>query len=146
MTFHARGLSPEQVAQAVRDATGGGIHVSIDALGRGFTVNQSIHSLRKHGRHVQVGLTSQEERGRVAIPIDNLVTGEWEVVGSKGNPHPNYDELLPLVARGKLNPARLVTRQIALGDVTDTLQRMTRFETVGFEAIAVCLTEPSQHG
>jgi len=80
-------------------------------------------------------LTSQEERGRVAIPIDNLVTGEWEVVGSKGNPHPNYDELLPLVARGKLNPARLVTRQIALGDVTDTLQRMTRFETVGFEVI-----------
>ena len=136
MTFHARGLSPEEVAQAVRDATGGGVHVSIDALGRGFTsVNQSIHSLRKHGRHVQVGLTSQEERGRVAIPIDNLVTGEWEVVGSKGNPHPNYDELLPLVARGKLNPARLVTRQIALGDVTDTLQRMTRFETVGFEVI-----------
>ena len=135
MTFHARGLSPEQVAQAVRDATGGGVHVSIDALGRAFTVNQSIHSLRKHGRHVQVGLTSQEERGRVAIPIDNLVTGEWEVVGSKGNPHPNYDELLPLVARGKLNPARLVTRQIALGDVTDTLQRMTRFETVGFEVI-----------
>jgi len=37
------------------------------------------------------------------------------MVGSKGNPHPNYDELLPLVARGKLNPGRLVTRQIELG-------------------------------
>src|SRR5437762_5662095 len=61
----------------------GGVHVSIDGLGRGFTVNQSIHSLRKHGRHVQLGLTSQEERGQVAIPIDNLITGEWEVVGSK---------------------------------------------------------------
>jgi len=122
-------------------------HVSIDGLGRGFTVNQSIHSLRKRRRRVQVELTSQEERCQVAIPIDNLVTGEWEVVGSKGNPHPNYDELLPLVARGKLNPARLVTRQIALGDVTDTLQRMTRFETVGFEAITrFALTEPSQHG
>jgi len=48
-----------------------------------------------------VGLTSQEERGQVAIPIDNLITGEWEVVGSKGDSHANYDELLPLVARGK---------------------------------------------
>src|SRR2546426_7083577 len=76
-----------------------------------------------------------QERGQVAIPIDDLVTGEWEMAGSKGNPHPNYDELLPLVARGKLKPARLVTRQIELGDVTDTLQRMTRFETVGFEVI-----------
>src|SRR5438876_7317582 len=60
-----------------------------------------FHSLPKRGRHVQVGLTSQEERGQVAIPVDNLVTGEWEVVGSKGDSHANYDELLPLVARGK---------------------------------------------
>ena len=62
-----------------------------------------------------MGLTSQEERGQVAIPIDNLITGEWEVVGSKGDSHAKYDELLPLVARGKLNPGRLVTRQIELG-------------------------------
>src|SRR5437660_6496714 len=52
---------------------GGGVHVSIDALGRAFTVHQSIQSLRKRGRNVQVGLTSQEERGQVAIPIDTLV-------------------------------------------------------------------------
>jgi propanol-preferring alcohol dehydrogenase len=52
-----------------------------------------------------------------------------------GNPHPKYAELLALVARQKLHPARLVTREIALGDVTDTLERMTRFETVGFEVI-----------
>lgn len=31
--------------------------------------------------------------------------------------------------------ARLVTREIALRDVTDTLERMTRFDTVGFEVI-----------
>jgi propanol-preferring alcohol dehydrogenase len=109
--------------------------VSIDGLGRGFTAQQSIQSLRKRGRHVQVGLTSQEERGMVAIPIDILVNKEWELVGSLGNPQPNYAELLALVGRQKLNPARLVTRQIALGDVTDTLERMTRFETVGFEVI-----------
>lgn len=87
------------------------------------------------GRHVQVGLTSQEERGQVTIPIDVLVNMEWEFVGSLGNPHPNYAELLALVARRKLNPARLVTRQIALSDVTDTLERMTRYDTVGFEII-----------
>ena len=34
--------SPEKVGQAVRDATGGGVHVSIDVLGRAFTVLQSI--------------------------------------------------------------------------------------------------------
>jgi D-arabinose 1-dehydrogenase-like Zn-dependent alcohol dehydrogenase len=56
-------------------------------------------------------------------------------VGSLGNSQPNYAELLALVARKKLRPARLITREIALGDVTDTLERMTRFDTVGFEVI-----------
>jgi D-arabinose 1-dehydrogenase-like Zn-dependent alcohol dehydrogenase len=60
---------------------------------------------------------------------------ELEVVGSLGNPHPNYAELLTLVAREKLRPARLVTRELSLDEVTDTLERMTRFDTVGFEVI-----------
>jgi D-arabinose 1-dehydrogenase-like Zn-dependent alcohol dehydrogenase len=84
---------------------------------------------------VQAGITSQEEQGQVAIPLDMLTMMEWELAGSLGNPHPNYAELLALVARKKLHPARLVTREIAIGDVTDTLERMTRFETVGFEVI-----------
>jgi len=109
--------------------------VSLDALGRAFTFHQSIQSLRKRGRHVQAGITSQEERGQVSIPADMPVMMEWEVVGSLGNPHPKYAELLALVARQKLHPARLVTREIALGDVTGTLERMTRFETAGFEVI-----------
>ena len=59
----------------------------------------------------------------------------YHAVGSPGNPQPNYAELLALVARKKLRPARLITREIALGDVTDTLERMRRFDTVGFEVI-----------
>jgi len=135
VTVNAHGLNPEQVGQAVKDATGGGVHVSLDALGRAFTFHQSLQSLRKRGRHVQVGITSQEERGQVAIPSDMLVMMEWELVGSLGNPHPKYAELLALVARRKLQPARLVTRQIAIDEVTDTLERMTRFDTIGFEVI-----------
>jgi len=134
-TINARGLTPEQVGQAVKDTTGGGAHVSVDALGRGFTFHQSLHSLRKRGRHVQVGITSQEESGKVALPVDLLTLLELEVVGSLGNPHPRYDELLALIAQQKLHPARLVTRQISLNDVNDTLARMSRFETVGFEVI-----------
>lgn len=134
-TINARGLTPEQVGEAVKDATGGGAHVSLDALGRAFTFHQSIQSLRKRGRHVQVGITSQEERGQVATPVDMLTMMEWEIVGSLGNPQPKYAELLALVEHQKLRPARLVTRKIALDEVTDTLERMTSFDTVGFEVI-----------
>ena len=40
------------VAAAVRDITGGGAHVSIDALGYSETCANSIPSLRRRGRHV----------------------------------------------------------------------------------------------
>jgi D-arabinose 1-dehydrogenase-like Zn-dependent alcohol dehydrogenase len=71
----------------------------------------------------------------VSLPLDLLTNLELEIVGSLGNPHPKYAELLQLVAHQKLHPARLVTRKIALDEVTDTLERMTRFDTVGFEVI-----------
>lgn len=134
-TVNARDLTPEQVGEAIKDMTGGGVHVLLDALGRAFTFHQSLQSLRKQGRHVQVGITSQEERGEVTLPIDLLTNLEWEVVGSLGNPHSKYTDLLALVANQKLHPARLVTRKIALDEVNDTLERMTRFDTIGFEAI-----------
>jgi D-arabinose 1-dehydrogenase-like Zn-dependent alcohol dehydrogenase len=114
-------------------------------LGRGFTFHQSFNSLRKRGRHVQAGINSQEESGQVSLPLDLLTVMELQVVGSLGNPHPKDAELLALVVHEKLHPARLVTRKISLDDVTDTLQRMTRFDTVGFEVPEVCLCADVDH-
>ena len=52
----------EDVVQAVRDITQGGVHVSIDALGSQVTCYNSIANLRKRGRHVQVGLMTGDDQ------------------------------------------------------------------------------------
>ena len=135
VTIDAAGLEPAAVGEAVKEASEGGAHASIDALGGGTAFHQSFFSLRKAGRHVQAGVTSQEDKGFVALPVDMLMMMEIEVVGSLGNPQPDYADLLALVARDKLAPARLVSRQISLDEVTDTLSRMDRFDTEGFEII-----------
>ena len=44
------------VAARIAEATGGGAHVSVEALGIEATTNGSIECLRPLGRHVQVGL------------------------------------------------------------------------------------------
>jgi len=135
-TVNAKGLTPKQVGDAVKEATKGGAHISIDGLGRAFTLQQSLHSLRKRGRHVQVGVTTHEEKnGEVAIFVNDFVMNELEFVGSLGNPQPKYAELMELVARKKLQPARLVTKEISLKDVNDTLKRMDDYDTLGFEVI-----------
>ena len=46
----------DKVVDAVRELTGEGVHVSIDALGHPTTSINSIRNLRRRGRHVQVGL------------------------------------------------------------------------------------------
>ncbi len=43
-------------AETVRELTGGGAHVSLDALGAATTCAASVGRLRRRGRHVQVGL------------------------------------------------------------------------------------------
>ena len=42
--------------QAIRELTGGGAHVSLDALGPPVTCVNSVRCLRRRGRHAQVGL------------------------------------------------------------------------------------------
>ncbi|HEY8415403.1 MAG TPA: zinc-dependent alcohol dehydrogenase family protein, partial [Thermaerobacter sp.] len=125
----------ESVPEAVRELTRGGADVSIDALGIRDTVRNSVLCLRKGGRHVQIGLTTSQEQGEVELPIDVIVAQELQIIGSLGNPHPDYRELLALVERGTLQPASLVSQTVRLDEASDVLQKMTEFGTLGFHII-----------
>ena len=110
-------------AEAVRSMTGGGAHVSLDALGSPRTSAASVRSLRPRGRHVQVGLLPAA-LGDPSLPLSALVAHELEIVGSHGMPAHGYPALLSLVSRGLLRPDRLVTRRIGLDDVVAQLPAM----------------------
>src|SRR5829696_6083704 len=75
--------SAVRAVAAVKDLTGGGAHVSIDALGDPQIVADAISSLRKRGKHIQIGIM---EAGSHSTPIPmNLVIGrELEIIGSHG--------------------------------------------------------------
>ncbi|MDN6149315.1 MAG: zinc-binding dehydrogenase [Yaniella sp.] len=125
----------ENVAEAIHEVTKGGAHVGVDALGIQETITNSLRSLRKGGRHVQVGLTGSEEQGIAQIPIDAMTAGEIELVGSFGNPRPDFPGLLALVSQGRLDPGSLVEREVGLGDVNEVFDNMSEFKTKGFNII-----------
>ena len=87
--------------------TNGGAHVSIDALGSALTCRNSIRSLRKRGRHVQIGLMLAEERN-VSMPMFEVIAKELEIVGSHGMQAHRYEEMLRMIASGVLEPAKLI--------------------------------------
>jgi D-arabinose 1-dehydrogenase-like Zn-dependent alcohol dehydrogenase len=132
-TVDARAANP---VEAVRTLTDGGAHVAVDALGIAETCLNALASLRKRGRHLQIGMTTQAEAGQVPLPIDIIVQKEIRFVGSLGMPAWRYTHLLGMVAAGKLRPQQLVHGTVAIEQAPDVLAAMTDFRTVGVQVVS----------
>jgi alcohol dehydrogenase len=131
---HAIDARADDPARRVRELTGGGAHVSIDALGSAATCAGSVHCLRKRGRHVQAGLLVGAE-AEPPVPMAKVISHELEVVGVHGMAVRHYPALLRLVASGAVRPGRLVTRRIALSDAAEALAAMGRGGVEGITVI-----------
>jgi alcohol dehydrogenase len=132
MILNAR--TSENVAEDIREMTGGGADISIDALGSLITSRNSIRCLRKRGRHVQIGLTLADE-ANVSVPMNEVIARELEIVGSHGMPAHRYDALLRMISSGVLHPKRLVGKTIALEEAGAELEAMGRFRQHGVTVI-----------
>lgn len=94
---------------AIREATKGGAHVSLDALGHPVTMTNSFLCLRPRGKHVQVGLMLGEHAAP-AIPMPKIVGQEIELLGSYRMQALRYGAMLDMVPSGRLDPARISGR------------------------------------
>ena len=124
----------EDVVAAVIEETGGGAHVSLDALGSPVTCFNSIANLRRRGKHVQIGLMAGEHR-HTAIPMDRVIAMELEVLGSHGMQAYRYSELLAMIRQGILHPERLIGDRISLAEVPVVFVRMDKFNRTGVTVI-----------
>ena len=109
----------------IHDVTGGGAQVSLDALGSADTLASSVRSLRRRGRHVQVGLLL----GAAAmppVPMDLVIARELEIYGSHGMAARDYPPMLAQVADGALRPGLLVGEVIGLAQAGAALAAMDR--------------------
>ncbi len=126
--------STDSVPAYVRDLTGGGAHVSVDALGSSVTCGASIRSLRRRGRHVQVGLLPPAT-GRPDVPMHRVIAQELRVLGSHGMAAHHYPALLGLVTSGRLDPAALVRRRIPLDDAPGVLATFDTARSAGITVV-----------
>jgi alcohol dehydrogenase len=118
----------------VLEATGGGAHVSLDALGSAATSAASVESLRKRGRHVQIGLMLG--RDRVApVPMARVVAYELSLHGVHGMAARHYPELLGAIASGIVDPSLLVGAEVGLADAGAELEAMGAFTRTGATVI-----------
>lgn len=122
------------VAEAVIAATGGGAHVSIDALGHPTTCFNSVSCLRKRGKHIQVGLMLADHAAP-RIPMSKVIANELEIIGSHGMQAHRYGAMLDMIQSGKLRPERLIGERINLEQSIAALTNMDRFESIGVTVV-----------
>jgi len=122
------------VASQVRELSGGGARVSIDALGSPDTSFNSVACLRKRGRHVQVGLMPPAG-GEAVIPMDQVIAFELELAGSHGMQAHRYPQMLAMIEKGQLQPQRLLGTTISLDEVPAELVKMNGFGRTGVTVV-----------
>lgn len=122
------------VAGRVIELTRGGADVSIDALGSSLTLRQSIESLRKRGRHVQVGLMVAEGP-QSPIPMGRVIANELVLFGSHGISSRAYPDVFELISRRAIPLDRILGQRIGLAGVPAQLAGMGRFESLGMTLV-----------
>lgn len=124
----------DSIPDAVHELTGRGADVSIDALGSTETFTGSVLSLRKQGRHVQVGLLAGADANPPAA-MGRVIAWELELVGSHGLQAHAFPELLSLISRGRISPQRLLDRTLSLEEAPAALAGMDQHRGCGVTVI-----------
>jgi alcohol dehydrogenase len=122
------------IPAAVRELTRGGADVSIDALGTPQTCYNSVACLAKRGKHVQVGLLLADH-SRPALPMDQVLSKELEIIGSHGMQAHRYPAMLEMIRTGQLQPEKLIGRTISLDESVTLLPNMHRDSSLGVTVI-----------
>lgn len=129
---HAK--NDETVREQVWKLTGGqGTHVTVDAGGFRSTCEAAISCTRRGGRMVQVGLPIGEDRP--VVDMGAVAGRELELVGSHGFAADDLPALLDLVAKGTLQPSKLIERQVSLEEGAKELEAMDRGSPLGISVI-----------
>ena len=125
-------------AAAVQSATNGGAHLSMDALGTPATALASVLSLRRRGRHLQVGLLLGEHAS-TPLPMGRVLSWELTVHGCHGMAARDYPAMFRLVADGRLPLSALVGSVIGLDEAPAALMAM---DAVDVAAGSITIVQP----
>lgn len=124
-------LAGDTVVERIRELTGGGTQVSIDAIGSQSVVQSALLALRPRGRHVQLGLLVEP----LTLDLSVLAFRELAWLGSHGMAAHSYPAMLELVRSGAVRPDRLVTTRIGLGSAPAALAAMSTGSPTGITVI-----------
>jgi alcohol dehydrogenase len=127
-TFDAR---EERVAEAIREATKGGVDVAFELAGSAKALELAWAITRRGGTTITAGLPHPS--ARLPVPVVQLVAEERALKGSYiGTAVPARDvpRLIALYRRGRLPVDRLMSGRLRLDEINEGFDRLARGEVI----------------
>ena len=128
------GMKDDVIRKVVMELTNDlGADLTIDAAGFKSTCENAVHTCRRGGRMIQVGLPIG---GRAPqIPMGAVAGRELEIVGSHGFAANDLPNLLDLVRDGKLQVRKLIEKEVNLREGVEALMAMDHQSPIGITVI-----------
>ncbi|GGP62425.1 zinc-binding dehydrogenase [Streptomyces melanogenes] len=123
---HTLDPTAEDVLDRITELTGGrGLKVAIDAVGRAGTIAQANRALGHRGRLVLVGMSMD----RVELgPLAAFTRDRHSVTGHLGYRKEHIEQLVDLVAAGRLDISRSISAELPLPEIAEGVRRLEHKE------------------
>lgn len=118
----------DDVVGQIRKLTSIGADVTVDALGNASLIKLAIDSLKRLGRHIQIGLLPPAViKDQATVPMHTVIARELQILGSHGMSASSYPQMLADISAGILRPDSLIERSIKLEEVPEALKNIGSF-------------------
>ena len=108
--------------EAVKELTGGrGADMTVDTAARGVTPRDAVDMTRKGGRVALIGVPLEP----CLLPLQRIVFEEMDVFGVRANPG-TCEEVIPLIAGGKIDVAAVTTHAFPLQEFGRAYETFTK--------------------
>jgi (R,R)-butanediol dehydrogenase/meso-butanediol dehydrogenase/diacetyl reductase len=125
-------LDPDADVVATVRRLSGGVHVAFEVVGAQAAFDQALACLRSGGELMLLGLVD-----RLCLPAMDMIHAELRLSSSVGY-RDCHDELIALLAAGRLDLGALVTDVVALADAPEALLRMAAEGSRGVKTLVRC--------
>jgi S-(hydroxymethyl)glutathione dehydrogenase/alcohol dehydrogenase len=115
--------TPEATAEAVKEASGGGVDYAFEATGRPEAMLAAFLSTRPRGAAVLIGISRSD--AVLPLPAIQIPRAERRILGSaygSVSPHRDFPAILALHAEGRLPLERLITHRLPLTGAREALE------------------------
>jgi Zn-dependent alcohol dehydrogenase len=123
--------TPEDTAEAIRDASGGGVDYAIEATGRGEAMLAAVLATRGRGAAVLIGIPREDTV--VPLPALTIPRLERRVLGSiygSARPERDFPKILDVYVSGRLPLDRLISHRLPLDHVDEAFALMNSGEAL----------------